>query len=187
MGEDMAMEDMVAMEATVMERDLLKLKLKLMLSQDTPEDMEDMDMEDMVVMDVATTERGRLMLRLDTTVDTPEDMEVMEVTDVATTERGKLMLRLDTPEDMEDMDMEAMVVMDVATMERGRLKLNPAMVVMDMVVMAVHMEVMVDMVIAVKFLPLFIIPPPIIDILIGFKTKNMNKLEPFQKAFTISY
>merc|ERR1712212_712619 len=165
------------MEATVMERDLLKLKLKLMLSQDTPEDMEDMDMEDMVVMDVDTMERGRLMLRLDTTVDTPEDIEVMEVTDVATTERGKLMLRLDTPEDMEDMDMEAMVVMDVATMERGRLMLNPAMVVMDMVVMAVHMEVMVDMVIAVKFLPLFIIPPPIIDILIGFKTKNMNKLE----------
>merc|ERR1712212_1167679 len=88
------------------------------------------------------------------------DMEVMEVTDVATTERGKLMLRLDTPEDMEDMDMEAMVVMDVDTMARGKLMLNPAMVVMDMVVMAVHMEVMVDMVIAVKFLPLFIISPP---------------------------
>merc|ERR1712203_1178015 len=149
---------------------------------------EAMGMEVMEDTDVATTERGRLMLRLDTTVDTPEDMEVMEVTDVATTERGKLMLRLDTPEDMEDMDMEAMVVMDVATMERGRLKLrldtpedmedmdmvamdvdtmargklmlNPAMVVMDMVVMAVHMEVMVDMVIAVEFLPLFIIPPP---------------------------
>merc|ERR1712055_171796 len=68
-----------------------------------------------------------------------------------------------------------MVVMDVATMARGKLMLNPAMVVMDMVVMAVHMEDMVDMVIAVKFLPLFIIPPPIIDILIGFKTKNMNK------------
>merc|ERR1719233_815800 len=110
-----------------------------MLSQAiSPEDMEAMVMEVMEVTDVATTERGRLMLRLDTTVDTPEDMEVMEVTDVATTERGKLMLRLDTPEDMEDMDMAAMVVMDV-------------------VVMAVHMEVMVDMVIAVKFLPLFII------------------------------
>merc|ERR1719193_2104064 len=50
--------------------------------------------------------------------------------------------------------------MDVDTMARGKLMLNPAMVVMDMVVMAVHMEVMVDMVIAVKFLPLFIIPPP---------------------------
>ena len=112
--EDMAMEAMVAMEATVMERDLLKLKLKLMLSQDTPEDME-------------------------------------------------------------DMDMVVMVAMDVDTMARGKLMLSPAMVVMDMVVMAVHMEVMVDMVIAVKFLPLFIIPPPIIDILIGFKTKNMNK------------
>merc|ERR1712203_1274430 len=146
---------------------------------------EAMVMEVMEDTDVATTERGRLMLRLDTTVDTPEDMEVMKVTDMGTTERGKLMLRLDTPEDMEDMDMEAMVVMDVATMERGRLKLrldtpedmeDMDMVVMDMVVMAVHMEVMVDMVIAVKFLPLFIIsPPPIIDILIGFKTKNMNK------------
>merc|ERR1719425_1175 len=116
-------------------------------------------MEAMVVMDVATMERGRLMLRL----DTPEDMEAMVVMDVATMERGRLTLRLDTPEDMEDMDMVVMVAMDVDTMARGRLMLNPAMVVMDMVVMAVHMEVMVDMVIAVKFLPLFIISPPIID------------------------
>merc|ERR1712055_332750 len=38
---DMAMEDMVAMGATGMERDLLKLKL--MLNQDIPEDMVDMD------------------------------------------------------------------------------------------------------------------------------------------------
>merc|ERR1719209_2336804 len=79
----------------------------------------------------------------------------MVVMDVATMERGRLTLRLDTPEDM--------VAMDVDTMARGKLMLNPAMVVMDMVVMAVHMEDMVDMVIAVKFLPLFIIPPPIID------------------------
>merc|ERR1719278_565827 len=75
----------------------------------------------------------------------------MVVMDVATMERGRLKLRLDTPEDMEAMDMD--------TMARGKLMLNPAMVVMDMVVMAVHMEVMVDMVIAVKFLPLFIISP----------------------------
>merc|ERR1712212_995638 len=94
----------------------------------------------------------------------------MVVMDVATMERGRLKLRLDTPEDMED--MVVMVAMDVDPMARGKLMLNPAMVVMDMVVMAVHMEVMVDMVIAVKFLPLFIIPPPIIDILIGFKTKK---------------
>merc|ERR1711970_465568 len=67
---DMAMEDMVAMGATGMERDLLKLKL--MLSQDIPEDMEDMDMEDMAAMDVATTERGRLMLSQATT---PEVMD----------------------------------------------------------------------------------------------------------------
>ena len=58
--EDMAMEDMVAMGATDMERDLLKLKL--MPSQDIPEDMEDMDMEDMVVMDVDTMARERQML-----------------------------------------------------------------------------------------------------------------------------
>merc|ERR1711970_673744 len=97
---DMAMEDMVAMGATGMERDLLKLRL--MLSQDTPEAV------------------------------------VMEV-------------------------------MDVDTMARGKL----AMVVMDMVVMAVHMEVMVDMDIAVKFVLLFIIPPPpIFDIFIGFETKT---------------
>merc|ERR1719489_74192 len=74
--------------------------------------------------------------------------------DVDTMARGKPMLRLDTAEDMEAM----------------------AMVVTDMVAMAVHMEVMADMVIAVKFVPLFIIPPPpIIDKHIGFKTKNMNK------------
>merc|ERR1719209_1735998 len=170
------MEDMVVMDVDTMARERQMLRLRLMLSQAiSPEDMEAMVMEVMEVTDVATTERGGLMLRLDTTVDTPEDMEVMEVTDVATTERGRLKLRLDIPEGMEDMDMVVMVAMDVDTMARGKLMLNPAMVVMDMVVMAVHMEDMVDMVIAVKFLPLFIIPPPIIDILIGFKTKNMNK------------
>merc|ERR1711970_1376649 len=99
------------------------------------------------------------MLRLDTTEDTPEDMEVMVAMDVATTERGRLMLRLDTAEDMEDMEAMAMVAMDVDTMARGKLMLNPAMVVTDMVAMAVHMEVMADMVIVVKFVPLFIIPP----------------------------
>merc|ERR1719376_373714 len=57
-------------------------------------------------------------------------------------------------------DMVDMVDMDVDTMARGKLMLNPAMVVTDMVAMAVHMEVMVDMVIAVKFVPLFIMPPP---------------------------
>ena len=59
---DMAMEDMVAMAATGMERDLLKLKLKLMQSQDIPEDMEDMDMEDMAVMDVDTMAREKQKL-----------------------------------------------------------------------------------------------------------------------------
>ena len=129
-------------------------------------------MEVMVVTDVATTERGRLMLRPDTMEDTPEDMEDMVAMDVATMERGRLMLRLDTAEDMEAMVMVVMVAMDVDTMARGKLMLNPAMVVTDMVAMAVHMEAMADMVIAVKFVPLFIIPPPIIDIIIGFKTKT---------------
>merc|ERR1712168_1589111 len=106
--------------------------------------------------DVATTERGRLMLRLDTAEDM-EDMEAMAMVamDVDTMARGKPMLRLDTAEDLVDM-----VAMDVDTMARGKLMLNPSMVVTDMVAMAVHMEVMADMVIAVKFVPLFIIPPP---------------------------
>ena len=82
------------------------------------------------------------------------DMEVMVAMDVATTERGRLMLSQDTPEAMV---MVVMEVMDVDTMARGKL----AMVVMDMVVMAVHMEVMVDMDIAVKFVLLFIISPPL--------------------------
>merc|ERR1712055_497798 len=83
---DMAMEDMVAMGATGMERDLLKLKP--MPSQDIPEDME--DMEDMAVMDVDTMARGKLMLNQ----DTPEAMVmvVMEAMDVDTMVRGKLML-----------------------------------------------------------------------------------------------
>merc|ERR1712212_1062445 len=94
------------------------------------------------------------------------DMEAMVVMDVATMERGRLKLRLDTPEDMEDM---VMVAMDVDTMARGKLMLNLAMVVMDMVVMAVHM---VDMVIAVKFLPLFIIPPPSLIFLLVLRQKT---------------
>merc|ERR1711887_359351 len=108
----------------------------------------------MVAMDVATTERGRLMLNQDTTPEVM-DMEVMVAMDVATTERGRLMLNQDTPEAMVMVVMD-MEVMDVDTMARWKL----AMVVMDMVAMAVHMEVMVDMDIAVKFVLLFIISPP---------------------------
>merc|ERR1711970_1157928 len=102
----------------------------------------------MVATDVATMERGRLTLNQATMVAT-----VMVAMDVATTEGGRLMLSQDTPEAMV---MVVMEVMDVDTMARGKL----AMVVKDMVVMAVHMEVMVDMDIAVKFVPLFIISPP---------------------------
>merc|ERR1712203_892568 len=150
----MVMEVMEVTDVATTERG--RLMLRLDTTVDTPEDMEVME-----VTDVATTERGKLMLRLDIPEDMEDmDMEAMVVMDVATMERGRLKLRLDTPEDMEDMDMVVMVAMDVDTMARGKLMLNPAMVVMDMVVMAVHMEVMVDMVIAVEFLPLFIISPP---------------------------
>merc|ERR1711955_142246 len=67
--EDMGMEGMVdtvdTVDMDIMERDLLKL----MLSQDTSEDMEDMD------MDVDTMERGRLKL----SQGILEDMVVMVV------------------------------------------------------------------------------------------------------------
>merc|ERR1712055_866066 len=82
---DMAMEDMVAMGATGMERDLLKLKP--MPSQDIPEDMEAMVMVVMEAMDVDTMARGKPRLNQ----DTPEAM-VMEAMDVDTMVRGKLML-----------------------------------------------------------------------------------------------
>merc|ERR1712055_811529 len=108
---DMAMEDMVAMGATGMERDLLKLKP--MPSQDIPEDM-----EDMAVMDVDTMARGKPMLNQ----DTPEAMVmvVMEAMDVDTMARGKPRLNQDTPEAMVMVVMEAV---DVDTMVRGKLML----------------------------------------------------------------
>merc|ERR1719187_1122577 len=99
---DMAMEDMVAMGATGMERDLLKLKLRLMLSQDTTPEV--MDMEVMVAMDVATMARGKLAMVV-------MGMVVMVAMDVATMARGKLAMVV--------MDMVVMVAMDVATMARG--------------------------------------------------------------------
>merc|ERR1711862_558646 len=165
------------MVATVMERDLLKL----MLSQDTSE--EDMDMVVMVDMVVDTMERGRLMLSQDTlAVDTEamadmvmedvgamvmerdllklmpsqdtteEDMEAMVDMAVDTVmERGRLMPSQDTTEE----DMAVMVDMDVDTvMERGRLMPSQDTAVdMDMAVMV--FMAMEDMVIAVKFFPLF--------------------------------
>merc|ERR1712168_998484 len=166
----MVMKDTVA---TVMERDLLKL----MLSQGTTEEV-------MVDMVVDTTERGRLTPNQDTAVDM--DMVVMVDMAVDTMERGRLMLNQDTSE--EDMAMEAMVMedtvatvmerdllklmlsqdtteedmvvmdMDVDTMERGRPMLSPDTLEEDMAVMVVM--AMEDMVIAVKFFPLFIVPPP---------------------------
>merc|ERR1712212_220585 len=111
--EDMGMEGMVdtmdMVDMDIMERDLLKLKL--ILSQDTSEDMAAMATAvDMVVMEVTDMEvdtmaRGRLKLWL------------------------KLMLSQDISEDMAAMviavDMVVMEVsdMDVDTMARERLKL----------------------------------------------------------------
>merc|ERR1719312_2294911 len=118
-------------------------------------------------------ERGRLMpsqeamvmerdlLKLMPSQDTTEeDMEVM--VDMAVDmvmERGRLMPSQDIAVDM---DMVVMVDMDVDTvMERGRLMPSQDTAVdMDMAVMVVM--AMEDMVIAVKFFPLFIVPPPLI-------------------------
>merc|ERR1712154_486653 len=90
---------------------------------------------------------------------------------VDTMERGRLMLNQDTSE--EDMAMEAMVMEDtVATvMERDLLKLMLSQDTLeeDMAVMVVM--AMEDMVIAVKFFPLFIVPPPI-DFLLVLRQKT---------------
>ena len=59
--------------------------------------------------------------------------------------------------------------MDVDTMERGRLMLSPDTLEEDMAVMVVM--AMEDMVIAVKFFPLFIVPPPI-DFLLVLRQKS---------------
>merc|ERR1712128_392202 len=112
-------------------------------------------MEDMVVlamdMDMA---RGPLMLKLDMDMVDMEDMADMVAMDVdmdvdLDMARGLLMLRLDTLEFMVDMvDM------------------------VDMVVMAVDMADMVD--ITVNFYLSFMFHLSLI-LLIGHKTKNMNK------------
>merc|ERR1712002_67976 len=125
----------------IMERGRLKLWLKLMLSQDTSEDMVAM----VIVVDM-------VMEAMDMDVDTMER------------ERLKLMLSQDTSEDMVDMviavDMVVMEVMDMDadTMERGMLRLSQD-ILEDMVVMGVDMDMvvtdMVDMVIMVKILQNF--------------------------------
>merc|ERR1712050_469673 len=114
-------------------------------------------------MAVDTMERGRLMLNQDTS----EEAMVMEDTVATVMERDllKLMLSQDTTEE----DMVVMVDMDVDTMERGRLMLSPDTLEEDMAVMVVM--AMEDMVIAVKFFPLFIVPPPI-DFLLVLRQKT---------------
>merc|ERR1719308_663833 len=114
------------------------------------EAMVDMVMEDMGAM-VMERDLLKLMPSQDTT---EEDMAVMVDMAVDTVmERGRLMPSQDTTEE----DMAVMVDMDVDTvMERGRLMPSPDTLEEVMAVMAME-----DMVIAVKFFPLFIVPPPI--------------------------
>merc|ERR1711862_106280 len=83
---------------------------------------------------------------------------VMEDMGAMVMERDMLMPSQDITEE----DMVVMVDMDVDTvMERGRLMPSQDTAVdMDMAVMVVM--AMEDMVIAVKFFPLFIVPPPLI-------------------------
>merc|ERR1711942_283841 len=113
----------------------------------------------MVDMVVDTMEKGRLMLSQDTLAVDMEAMVDMVMEDMAVDtvmERGRLMPSQDTAVDM---DMVVMVDMDVDTvMERGRLMPSQDTLEEDMAVMVVM--AMEDMVIAVKFFPLFIVPPP---------------------------
>merc|ERR1719348_2200073 len=97
----------------------------------------------------------KLMLSQDTS---EEDMVVMVDMVVDTTERGRLTPNQDTAVDM---DMVVMVDMAVDTMERGRLMLNQDTSEEDMAMAVMVVMAMEDMVIAVKFFPLFIVPPPI--------------------------
>merc|ERR1712002_347217 len=100
----------------IMERGRLKLWLKLMLSQDTSEDMVAM----VIVVDM-------VMEAMDMDVDTMER------------ERLKLMLSQDTSEDMVDMVIAVVMEvmdMDADTMERGMLRLSQD-ILEDMVVMGV--------------------------------------------------
>merc|ERR1719317_1126273 len=113
---DMVME-VTDMGVDTMERGRLRLQLKLMLSQDTSEDMVAMAMAVDMVMEVM-------------------DMDVVTMA----RERLKLMLSQDTSEDMVAMAMAVDMVMevtdmDVDTMEREKLKLSQG-ILEDMVVMS---------------------------------------------------
>merc|ERR1739838_255880 len=116
-----AMVVMVDMEVMDMERGLLMLKLKPLLSQDTMVDM-DAAMVVMEVMVVTDMERGPLM----PSQDIPEVMEVMEA--------------------MEGMAV-VMEAMEVTDMERDLLSLDimvaMAAAMVDMVVMVVMEDIAV--------------------------------------------
>ena len=130
-----------------------------MPSQDTAVDM---DMVVMVDMVVDTMERGRLMLSQDTLAVDMEAMVDMVMEDMGAMVMERDLLKLMPSQDTTEEDMEVMVMVDMAVdtvMERGRLMPSQDTAVdMDMAVMVVM--AMEDMVIAVKFFPLFIVPPP---------------------------
>merc|ERR1711862_1028280 len=104
-------------------------------------------------------ERGRLMLSQDTLAVDMEAMVDMVMEDMGAMVMERDLLKLMPSQDTTEEDMEV-VVMDVDTvMERGRLMPSQDTLEEDMAVMVVM--AMEDMVIAVKFFPLFIVPPPI--------------------------
>ena len=103
-----------------------------------------------------------LLQRLATLAVAMEAMVAMVMEDMGATVMERDLLKLMPSQDTTEEDMEVMVDMAVDTvMERGRLMPSQDTAVdMDMAVMVVM--AMEDMVIAVKFFPLFIVPPPLI-------------------------
>ena len=98
-----------------------------------------------------------LLQRLATLAVAMEAMVAMVMEDTVATVMERDLLKLMLSQDTTEEDMVVMD-MDVDTMERGRLMLSPDTLEEDMAVMVVM--AMEDMVIAVKFFPLFIVPPP---------------------------
>jgi hypothetical protein len=109
-----------------------------------------------------------LLQRLATLAVAMEAMVAMVMEDTVATVMERDLLKLMLSQDTTEEDMVVMD-MDVDTMERGRLMLSPDTLEEDMAVMVVM--AMEDMVIAVKFFPLFIVPPPI-DFLLVLRQKT---------------
>merc|ERR1719260_519358 len=129
----MDMVDMAIMD--IMERERLRLKLLLLLSQDTT--MAIMDMVDMAIMDIMERERLRLELLLLLSQDTT--MAIMDMVDMAIMdimERERLRLNQDIT-----IDILITVDMDMVIMAREKLRqlLSPSLVIiiMDIPIMEV--------------------------------------------------